>query len=44
MHFVVNNYDEAKRRGQKLTELVFKKYTWSKAVERVAVRIEEIYA
>jgi len=44
MHFVVNNYDEAKRRGQKLTELVFKKYTWSKAVERVAARIEEIYA
>jgi hypothetical protein len=44
MHFVINNYNQAKTRGRKLTDLVFDKYTWNIVAERVAKRIEEIYS
>jgi glycosyltransferase involved in cell wall biosynthesis len=43
MRYVVNNYDEAVKKGGTLTRQVFGKYTWDHATARVAKRIEEIY-
>ena len=43
MRFVLGNYDKALEKGRVLRELVFNKYTWQHAAERVATRIEEIY-
>lgn len=42
MRYVFENYKKAKEKGAKLRDLVFEKYTWKKAAERVASRIREI--
>jgi len=43
MRHVVNHYSEAKVKGNRLKDLVFDKYTWRTATERVARRIRDIY-
>ena len=42
MHYVVNNYADAKIKAKRLKSLVYEKYTWEKATERVAKRLKEI--
>ena len=42
MHFVVNNYEDAKIKGDILNNEVWEKYTWDKVTERVANRIRLI--
>jgi glycosyltransferase involved in cell wall biosynthesis len=42
MRFVVNNYGVALERGKKLRDLVYDKFTWQVATERVAKRLKEI--
>ena len=43
MRFVREHYDQAKAKGEKLRELVFSKYTWRHASQRISNRIREIY-
>jgi glycosyltransferase involved in cell wall biosynthesis len=43
LRYMIGHYAEAKATGKKLRDEVFSKYTWKKATERVAKRIEEIY-
>jgi glycosyltransferase involved in cell wall biosynthesis len=43
MRFVMENYEQAKKKGKRLRDLVFDKYTWDHASRRVANRIREIY-
>jgi glycosyltransferase involved in cell wall biosynthesis len=42
MKFCRNNYEKALLKGKELKKLVFEKYTWKHAVERIAQRIHQI--
>lgn len=43
MYYVMNHYDEAKNKAQKLKNLVLSEYTWEVTAENVSKRIKEIY-
>ena len=43
MRFVLENYDKAMEKQKKFKSLIFSKYTWKYATERLAKRIKEIY-
>ena len=43
MYYVINNYKDAQNKAKLLRDLIYSKYTWNVATERIAKRIMEIH-